>query len=155
MNLKLMYMRDGLFTDVSINADADDDSNYGVEWDWKITDTIGVWAIFTSNNEDVNEVQGSWSIGAVLMGIIGSRPDDEIGIGVGMLTANRAVVDANFGGTSTGDTEMVVEAYYKYVTEDGKMQITPHLQYIGDPGVGATLTETSLFVLGVRIYIPF
>ena len=56
---------------------------------------------------------------------------------------------------ATGDTEMVIEAYYKYITADGKLQITPHLQYIGDPGVGATLTETSLFVLGVRIYVPF
>jgi hypothetical protein len=150
MNLKIMFMRDGLFTDDSDSADPDDDSNYGVEWDWKITDTIGVWAIFTGNNEDVNAVEGSWSIGTVLMGIIGSRPDDEIGFAVGMLTANRTVVTG-----ATGDTEMVIEAYYKYITADGKMQITPHLMYIGDPGVGASLTETSLFVLGVRIYIPF
>ena len=97
-------------------------------------------------------MESSWSIGAVFMGIIGSRPDDEIGVAIGMLTANKDVVL-----TASEDAEMVFEAYYKYVTEGGKMQITPHIQYIGDPGAGASFAvdDSSLFIIGLRIHIPF
>lgn len=146
MNLKVMIMLDGYYT----TAGASDDTNYGLSWDWKVTDTIGVWATFSANNENVNAVENSWSLGAVLMGLIGSRPDDEIGVALGMLTANRTVVTG-----ATEDSEMVVEAYYKYVTANGKMQISPHVQYISNPGVGSTYANTSLVILGVRIYIPF
>ena len=144
MNVKAMVMLDALN-----NVGSDMDTQYGVHWDWMMTDTIGLFASIAGNSEDSQAVEMSWTIGAVFMGLISSRPDDEIGIAIGMLTGNDT-----FNAALTED-ELIVEAYYRYTLEGGKLQFTPHVQFISDPGGGATFSDDTLFILGIRVHVPF
>ena len=82
-----------------------------------------------------------------------SRPDDQVGIALGFLTANSDTL-GNAG--LPEDQETVVEIYYKWVTANGKFQVTPHFMYVANPGGGGTGWEDdTLLIFGVRIYVPF
>jgi len=147
MNAKFMFMRDGYY-----KLDGEDDNVWGFEWDWMATDNVGVFAQITGNTEGSNPVEMSWSIGAIWNGIFESRPDDQVGLAFGYLSVNEDVV-AN----SPEDAEFVLEIYYKYITEDGKLQVTPHVMWVQDPGGGndGWDTDDQLWILGVRIFVPF
>jgi carbohydrate-selective porin OprB len=54
------------------------------------------------------------------------------------------------------DTEFSLEVYYRYMAEDGKLQITPHLIFVSEPGGGQLVFgDDALFILGLRIHVPF
>jgi len=144
MNVKALYVRDNFYTPAGSD---DDDNQWGFEWDWMVNDAIGVWVIISGNTQDTNDVEFSWSVGMVYTGI-GSRKDDQVGIGVGYMGVNDDVFLA------PEDGEYVVEAYYKYMAAGGKFQITPSLQFVTDPGAGRW-DESSLFLLSIRFYVPF
>jgi len=146
MNAKFMYMRDGFY-----KLDGEDDNCWGFEWDWMATDNLGVYAVISGNTEGSNPVEMAWHIGAVWNGVGQNRPDDQVGLAFGMLNTNTDVI------TTPEDSELVLEIYYKYVTENGKMQITPHIMYVADPSGGGAGwdQDDSLFILGVRIHVPF
>lgn len=146
MNAKFMYMRDSYY-----KLDGQNDNVWGFEWDWMATDNVGVYALISGNTEASNPVELSWSVGAVWNGVGDTRPDDQIGVAVGWLGTNSDVI------TTPKDSEFVIELYYKYITENGKMQITPHVMWISDPaaGGGGWANEDSLWILGVRIHVPF
>ena len=116
------------------------------------TDNVGVFARINGNTEASNPVELSWSVGGVWNGVGESRPDDQIGVAIGWLGINDEVV-AN----SPEDSEFVLEVYYKYITENGKMQITPHVMWVNNPAGGndGWANEDSLWILGVRIFVPF
>ena len=144
MNLKLLGVLDNFYTP---NGSDDDDVNWGVEWDWMASDKIGVWVIISGNTENTNTVEFSWSVGMIYTGI-GSRADDQFGIGVGSMKANTDVFSV------PEDTEYVVEAFYKYMAAGGKFQISPSVQFISDPG-GGTFDKSSIWLLSIRFYVPF
>ena len=147
MNVRLM----GFIDDYFENAAGDGSSGGGASWDWWVTDNIGLFVLIGVNNDDINAVQGDYSVGAQFNGLIGSRPDDVIGVAVGFMSINDTVLVG-----IPEDTEVTVELYYKYMTEDGKLQITPHLIYVQDPGGGGSgWFDDTLFILGVRIHVPF
>lgn len=147
MNAKFMFMRDDYY-----RLDDNTDNIWGFEWDWMATDNVGVYALITGNTEASNPVDISWSVGAVWNGVGESRPDDQIGVAFGWLGVNEDVVPA-----SPEDSEFVLEVYYKYLTENGKMQITPHVMWVNNPGAGndGWANEDSLWILGVRFHVPF
>ena len=147
MNAKFMYLRDSYYKEISLNDKAD--NGWGFEWDWMVTDNVGLFVILSGNTEDTNTVEFSWSVGAVWNGVGQNRPDDQVGVALGMLTPNDDVL-----GAANDEDEMVLELYYKYMTENGKMQITPHLMWVNEPGAG-NWTDDSLWILGVRIHVPF
>ncbi|MHC4952650.1 MAG: carbohydrate porin [Planctomycetota bacterium] len=149
MNIKFLYVRDNFYTGTNGLAPRSDkdDNQWGFEWDYKATDKIGLWAIIAGNTEDTNDVELSASFGFVYMGV-GDRADDQIGVAVGYLKANTTVT-----GDLPEDAEWLVEAYYKYMAAGGHFQLTPYVQYISDPAGGET--EDSLFILGIRFYVPF
>ena len=89
----------------------------------------------------------SASVGMIYTGV-GSRKDDQFGVGFGYLKANTDVF------VSPEDTEWVVEAFYKYAAANGKFQITPSVQYISDPA-GGSFIDDSLWILSIRFYVPF
>ena len=116
-----------------------------------MTEKIGVFFRIATNGDDVNPVELDASVGVQMTGMIGSRPDDVIGIAVGFITANDTVLSG-----IPEDTEFTLEIYYKYVMEDGKMQITPHLIYVSEPGGNESpWQDDALFILGFRIHVPF
>ncbi len=132
----------------------DGDSGAGVSWDWMWRDDIGVFFKLGANGGDVAAVELDVVFGFVFTGLVGSRPDDVFGIGIGFLAANDTVV-----GTAVEDSEFTLEIYYKYMTDNGKMQITPHIIFVSDPNggeiVGNASTTDSFFIIGIRFHVPF
>lgn len=144
MNVKLLGVIDNFYTPTGSD---DDDVNWGFEWDWMASDKIGVWIVISGNTENTNNVEMGASVGMLYTGV-GSRADDQIGVGVGYLKAN---TDVSF---VPEDAEWVVEAFYKYMAAGGKFQISPSVQFISDPG-GGTFDKSSIWLLSIRFYVPF
>lgn len=149
MNARFMILYDRFFA-VAAGGTDDDDVQYGLTWDWLVTDAIGLFAKFAGNSSDVNPVEMDFSIGAQWSGFMASRADDSIGLAFGYIKANKTVLVG-----IVEDTEMTIELYWKFMLEDGKLQITPHLIYVADPGGGIGWIDDSLVILGLRIYVPF
>jgi hypothetical protein len=109
----------------------------GLSLDREIFEQAGVFARFAYNNKKVYPVEWFWSVGANLRGLIQTRGDDELGIGIAGLAANgdlnNAEVDTGFllNGHNDG-TEYHVETYYRIAVSEF-LSITPDLQYIMNP----------------------
>ena len=156
MNIRVAFNYDG------VNQDATGDATFawGVSWDWWASDKIGVFVRINGGDDTAVNAGGpaiglaravelDWSLGGEFH-IIGSRPDDYFGIAVGQNVINTTAFPA-------GEDEFVVELYYVFALEDGKLQITPYFMFVSDPGGGAVITANNkdLFILGVRIHVPF
>ncbi len=147
MNFVVMYAYDG-FSDKGGGGEAD--SQWGVSWDWLATDKAGVFIRIAGNNKDVNPVEASAAFGFVWTGI-GNRKDDQFGLAIGYIKAN-----TDFDPLLPEDTEWTLELYYKFMVADGKMQITPNIIYVKDPGGGGLAWQDEvLWILGVRFHVPF
>jgi hypothetical protein len=158
MNVRVMGFWQNLMRNAALNETSS--AAGGIVWDWLATDKMGVFVKIATDGGDINPVELDGSVGLVWTGIIGSRPNDALGVSVGWISINTTV-------TAIGpvnvpeDTELMVEVYYRYTMEDGKLQITPHLMYVMDPGGGqnvpgtGTFTDDALFILGLRIHVPF
>jgi hypothetical protein len=153
MNVRVMGFWQNLWQD----ATGDGSAGGGVVWDWLVTDKMGLFVKIATDGGDVNPVELDACVGLVWTGLIGSRPNDALGVSVGFITANTTVT-----GTLPEDTEFMLELYYRYTMEDGKLQITPHLIFVSDPGGGqaslagnGTFADDTLFILGLRVHVPF
>ncbi len=130
----------------------------GVSADWWATDKIGVFARITVHDNlspadgGVNHIESDWQAGAVFVGLIPDRPDDELGIAIGFI---KGPVGAFTGASSPENHELVIELYYRFLVEEGKLQITPMVQFISDPGGGNFTEPDSLVLLGLRMHVPF
>ena len=144
MNARVMWLYDNFFS-----AGGSADNQWGVSWDWLATDKLGVFARISGNSKDIQVVKNDFTLGVQWNGL-GSRENDRIGAAFGWQSLNDQVI------TTPKDTEMVLEIYYLFALEDGKLQITPHLMYIKDPlGQGTLGGESSLWILGIRFFVPF
>jgi hypothetical protein len=151
MNVRVMgwYATD---PGASTNGSNDESTGGGAHWDWRVTDKVGIWVNVVANNKNQRVPTGfDGSVGALIHGL-GSRADDRLGIAVGFIDPN-----TDIAALANADLELVVEVYYMYAAQDGKLQITPYLQYINNPGGGTDFTgwEDALFLLGLRIFVPF
>jgi hypothetical protein len=127
----------------------------GWSWDWWITEKIGIFFTGGFNTEDVNPVDYDFTVGFVFQNMIASRPDDQFGAGL-MFTH----LDTDVTGTVGEETEFGFELYYRLAMAGGKVFVTPHFIFIIDPGAGqlgsgGTFADDSLFILGIRVHIPF
>ena len=152
MNARVYILYDRFFAKQlgAAVGDDDDDFQWGVTWDWLATDAIGVFVKIAGNTGDVNPVEMDFSLGAQWTNFIASRPDDTVALAFGYIKANKTVLVG-----IPEDTEMTFELYYKFMLEDGKLQITPHIMYVMDPGGGINWVDDSLFIIGLRIFVPF
>ena len=147
MNLRIM----GFIDEFARDSTDDGSVGGGASWDWWATDKVGVFIRIAANGGDVNPVDFDASFGVQFNGLIGSRPDDVIGVAIGFITANDTVLVG-----IPEDTEFTIEVYYRYMMEDGKLQITPHLMIVTDPGGNLSpWQDDTLFILGIRIHVPF
>ncbi|MHC4972384.1 MAG: carbohydrate porin [Planctomycetota bacterium] len=153
MNIRVAGTWQNLIRNPGLNETSD--AGGGLVWDWLVTDKMGLFVKVSANGGDINPVDFDGSVGLVWTGIIGSRPNDAVGVSVSFITINTTVT-----GPIPEDGEFMLEIYYRYTMEDGKLQITPHIMYVMDPGggqiaQGGSFTDDSLFILGLRIHVPF
>ncbi len=152
MNIRVF----GFFQEFFIDPrNGDGDSCGGVSWDWQVSDTMGVFLRIAANGDDANPIEFSGSVGAVLTGAIGRRPRDVIGVALGTSQSNRNHFIAAIAGVPE-DTESVIELYYKFVLEDGGLEITIDIQAVLEPGGNGTgWLDDILYIISVRIHVPF
>jgi len=130
---------------------------FGLSFDWYATEKIGVFARATvKDNQPVsqnapNQVESDWQVGVVFFGPVRTRPDDHVGAAFGYI---KGPIDAIVPGAPKNH-EMDIEIYYTFMLAEGKLQVTPEAQFIIDPGAGTFANGDNLFLLGVRIYVPF
>jgi hypothetical protein len=131
---------------------------FGLSWDWYALEKIGVFARATvkdnqsPNAGETNQVESDWQVGAVFFGLIPGRPDDTLGVAFGYM---KGPVKAMISGGAPENNEAVIEVYYRYMHEGGKIQITPVAQIIVDPAAGTFTDPDLLVLLGIRIFVPF
>jgi len=151
MNLRLFG-----FIDASNEAPTDEDvSGGGLSWDWKLNDRVGWFVRVTATGGDSNPADFDAQVGVIITGLAGSRPDDALGIAVGWISLQAVTRGPVAGYTPIEDTEVTVEVFYKWMAEDGKLQITPFMQFINDPGGGVGFTDDTLYIIGIRFHVPF
>jgi hypothetical protein len=127
----------------------------GWSWDWWLTEKIGIFFTGGFNTSDVNPIDYDFQLGFVFQNMISSRPDDQFGGGIIFTHSDEDVV-----GVVPEDTEFSFEIYYRLAMANGKVWVTPHLIFVMDPGFGTianggTFSDDTLFILGLRVYIPF
>jgi len=134
-----------------------DDTNIliGWSWDWWLTEKIGIFFTGGFNTQDVNPVDYDFQLGFVFQSMIQSRPDDSFGAGIVFTHLDTDVV-----GAVPEETEFGFEVYYKLAMAGGKVWVTPHFIFLFDPGGGdiangGSFSDDTLFILGVRMYVPF
>lgn len=129
----------------------------GLSFDWYATEKIGLFARGTvKDNQPVsqnapNQIESDWQVGAAFFGPIRSRPDDQLGAAFAYI---KGPIDALIPGAPKNH-EYVIEIYYTLMLAGGKLQVTPEAQFVLDPGGDTFANGDNLFLLGVRIYVPF
>ena len=96
----------------------------GVSFDQQVSENIGLFFRAAYGNDDVYEVEKFVSLGASINGLLESRPNDTLGVGVAALIPNDKL--------ENNDTEYHFEAYYRMALSDN-LFITPDIQYVINP----------------------
>jgi hypothetical protein len=127
----------------------------GWSWDWWISEKVGIFFTGGFNTQDVNPVDQDFALGFVFQNMIASRPDDQFGAGLVFTHLDSDVV-----GTVPEDTEFSFELYYRIAMSNGKVWLTPSVIYIFNPGGGnitdgGSFADDTIFILGVRCFVPF
>ena len=96
-------------------------------------------------NDEVNEIEHFWSVGAQYQGLIPTRDDDVLAFGVAQgFLSNSAGFSASH--------ETIAELYYN-VKITPWLNITPNIQHVTNPGGNETVNDA--VVLGVRVQMTF
>lgn len=152
MNIRVFGFNQEFFIDPRTG---DGDSGGGLSWDWRATDTLGIFLRLAMNDDDANPIEFSGSIGVVLFGLIGRRNKDEIGLALGTSEVNGNHFIPAIAGVPQ-DTESIIELYYKFVFEDGGIEVTIDFQIVLEPGGNGTgWLDDAFYILGIRIHVPF
>lgn len=146
MNIRVMVNLD------HVNNDAGGDATvaWGISWDMEVNDQIGVFVRIAGNDDDAargNPVEFEAEFGVqIAMGDEGNA----LGIAIALVKANETLL-----GIVPEDLELTLEIYYRMNLEGGKLQITPFMMFISDPGGGFDAANDTLFIIGFRVHVPF
>jgi porin len=108
---------------------------------------LGVFVRFGWAAADVNAIGTFWSAGCQYRGLVPGRDDDVLGVGMA-----RARVTDEPGSGFTSAHETAVEVYYA-VRVAPWLAVTPHVQYVADPGALDAVDDA--VILGVRVQAAF
>lgn len=108
---------------------------------------LGVFVRFGWADEDLNPIHAFWSAGCQYRGLVPGRDADVLGVGMG-----RARTTDEPGAGFTSAHETAVEGYYA-VQVTPWLAISPHVQYVSDPG-GRDGVDDAV-ILGVRVQAAF
>ena len=112
---------------------------------------LGLFARFGYANSDLNDIGNFWSLGAQYQGLIDGRDDDVLGLGFAQGIFSDFAT-ANSGAGFTDDHETVAELYYS-TTITPRLNISPSIQYISNPGGNRTTSDSVAF--GLRLQMTF
>ncbi len=131
---------------VELEGDDDDEDGWGVgmSLDQQLTDDITAFFRTGYADDDVYEVEATWSTGAEMCGTMWNREKDVVGLAVSQAFINDDV--------DPDDTETLYEAYYRIVVNE-YLAISPDIQLIDNPG-GDNSNDT-VFVFGTRGQLTF
>ncbi len=105
-------------------ATSPDGSGVGVSFDQMITETLGLFARVAYSDKHAYDTDWFWSVGTNLKGLIPSRQNDELGIGIAELKGT--VGPDNLG------SEFHFETYYRiYLMK--YFAVSPDIQYVANP----------------------
>jgi hypothetical protein len=96
----------------------------GLSLDQEIHEKVGLFARFGYQNEEVYEVPWFWSAGTQIKGLLPVREEDELGMGVAGLHANKDL--------QNDGTELHLEAYWR-VAFGEHFALSPDIQYVINP----------------------
>jgi carbohydrate-selective porin OprB len=123
-NYRVYYWNATYHHENSGGATSPDGSGVGVSFDQMITQTFGSFARASYSNKNAYDTDWFWSIGANLKGLIPSRKNDELGIGIASLKGTV--------GPNNLDSEFHFETYYRiYLTKN--FAVSPDIQYVANP----------------------
>jgi len=118
-------------------------SGFGASFDQQLTDDLALFARAGMQDDEAADLASAYSIGAACLGNLWGRPDDTLGLAVGMQMASD---------DSGLDDETVTELYYRLNLTD-HLDGSPDIQYIVNPaGDGDT---DAVAVFGIRGQISF
>ena len=123
------------FDQMVVKENADEDDSQG----------LGLFARYGWADKDVSEIKCFWSAGAQYQGLIPTRNDDVLGLGVAQ---GRLVENAGF----TEERETAMELYYNAAVTPW-LSISPSVQYIVHPGGSNAVGDA--IVLGFRAQMSF
>jgi porin len=106
---------------------------------------LGLFARYGHADGDVNDIRCFWSVGAQYRGLVPSRDEDVLALGVGQGLLSKA---AGY----TADQETALELYYRAQITPW-LGITPSVQWIANPGGQKDLDDA--VVVGVRVQMAF
>ncbi len=114
---------------------------------------LKLFANFIQSDPDVTNIERIWQAGGSLSAPFASRPDDELGLGLGRLKINDdARKRLREQGEPVPDVEYPAELYYR-VALTPAISLTPNFQYFHRPG-GFDEAE-DVMVVGLKTVISF
>lgn len=126
------------------NDDDDDGWGLGLSLDQQFTDDLTAFLRAGYADDDVYEVEATWSVGAEICGARWNREEDILGLALSQAFINDDV--------DPDDTETLFEVYYRIAINE-HLAISPDIQIIDNPG-GNNSNDT-VFVLGTRAQLNF
>ena len=102
----------------------DDGWGVGISVDQMVTENLGVFARASWANDDVYEVEQFYSAGISITGLIKSRPNDTLGLGVAAVVPNNKL--------ENDDIEYHFEGYYRLQISEN-FAVTPDFQFVTNP----------------------
>lgn len=107
---------------------------------------LGMFFRYGYANEDCNEIEHFWSIGAQYQGLIPTRDNDVLGFGFA-----QSILSGELRRLDGVDRESVYELYYNAQISPW-LTVTPDVQYVVNPGADEGRDS---FVVGVRLQMSF
>ena len=134
-------------------------SGIGLNFDQELTEDLGLWARYGTQDGQVASFDRSMTAGLQLSGGIMGRPQDALGIGYGRTRISSDYRDAQAanGFPQFDQDEGYLEAYYRFVySGDGQTQgvaLSPDVQYITNAGGDGSLDPITVY--GARVQVFF
>lgn len=121
-------------------------SGWGVSADQRIGDGVTLFGRYGRQMQGNVRFDRALTLGAELNGSYWNRGGDSIGLAAGLLKSSHEY--RSFAGV--GGVERVGELYYRYRISK-QFELSPHFQYIGNPGSDGTVDALKIFGLRVQL----
>lgn len=151
-NYRFYYIYDARNYKEITSGNTTENTGFGISLDQKLSEGIGIFARYASQDDGIDEnlVTSSISGGLSLGGSMWNRADDVIGVAYGILNINDKSSTA--AAITSPDDETHLEVYYKLGFSE-HFTLTPDLQVVTNAGGDAS--QDTITVYGVRAQMNF